>query len=577
MFSKIEKKLLEKATQICIVCPNCQRIPLLSVNRNKPYLLHIECSCSYNYTQSIRHFLFEQLQLFFDKKNHQCYNNDNENKKTYLCFHCNQWFCLKCIKLHVTEKNKCDILSCPLWHQEVGKTFFCNNCQIELCEDCGKYHFEQLHHFIIDNEAIAQPYCSISNKLYLIEQKLKLYRHYPHKTYSFYANYLMNLNFYYLSTLINNIAEKNDKSWNTKLNSKRFGGQLNSHYIMDENEYMAERFKNIFVLDFLSNAKDKVENYKSVKYCNNSITHLLLLNDKEFIASSLDNNIYMINLESMQIQLTIQKAHELPVLYLCKFDNNTFASLTGMEIKIWKKAKSSIELLSQISGLINTFIMTTLTNNRFAYNSDTSIVLRSALNPFNIIKTIYTIIIEDRIYSILQPSCQELLVVSHMRGLCFIELASYKVVKNFEHIICKSQNGLYELSNNKLLVISIKCGKMYILNTIFLQEETIFELMSIENLPIYNKIDHKNKSNKYLIIKGIYYSDCIRLNNNKLMLITNSNGIMIFDTISYKCQAQFIEFSLFYMYSLIKLSDNKFAMTNDDNGAITYFDYIPNK
>ena len=77
--------------------------------------------------------------------------------------------------------------------------------------------------------------------------------------------------------------------------------------------------------------------------------------------------------------------------------------------------------------------------------------------------------------------------------------------------------------------------------------------------------------------KGIYYSNCIQLKNNKIMVITNSNGIYIFDTISYKCQAQFKEFSLFFMYSLIKLTDNQFAMANDDTGAITFFDYIPNK
>ena len=59
------------------------------------------------------------------------------------------------------------------------------------------------------------------------------------------------------------------------------------------------------------------------------------------------------------------------------------------------------------------------------------------------------------------------------------------------------------------------------------------------------------------------------------MLITNSDGICIFDTISYKCQAQFIEFSVFYMYSLIQLTDNQFAMASDDTGAITFFDYIP--
>ena len=76
--------------------------------------------------------------------------------------------------------------------------------------------------------------------------------------------------------------------------------------------------------------------------------------------------------------------------------------------------------------------------------------------------------------------------------------------------------------------------------------------------------------------KGIYYSNCIQLKNNKIMVITNSNGIYIFDTISYKCQAQFIEFSLFYMYSLIKLTENQFAMANDDTGAITYFDYNTN-
>ena len=61
------------------------------------------------------------------------------------------------------------------------------------------------------------------------------------------------------------------------------------------------------------------------------------------------------------------------------------------------------------------------------------------------------------------------------------------------------------------------------------------------------------------------------------MIITNSGGINIYETIGYSLKAQFIEFSLFYMYSLIKLTDNQFAMANDDTGAITFFDYIPNK
>ena len=574
MFSKTEHKLLKKATKICIVCPNCQRMPLLSVNRDKPYLLHIDCSCSYKSTQSIRHFLFEQLQLFFDKKIHQCYNKDNENLKTYLCNHCNQWYCLNCFKLHIIE-NKFDSLFCPLWHRKEGKNYFCNNCQIELCEECGKYHFEELNHFIIDLEAVTQPYSYIFSKLYAIKQTLKSYRHYPHKTFLFYANYSVNKNLYYLSKLINNNVEKNDNSWNAKLNSKRFGGQFNSFFLKIENKYRIPEFNRGFIIDFLALGKDKIANYKSIKYCNNSITHLLLLNDKELIAASLDNNIYMIDLESKQIQFTIQKAHQLPVLYLCKFDNNnTFASLTEKEIKIWKRNKSSIELVSQINGLIHSFIMTPLTNNRFAHNSDTFIVIRSSLNPNNIIAKI---IIKHRIYSILQPSGQELLVVSNMRSLCVIETTNYRIVKKFKNVICKSQSGLFELNNNKLLVISIKCGKIYILNTITLQVETIFEFIAIGDLPIYNKIDYENKANKYLINKGIYYSNCIRLKNNKIMIITNSDGICIFDTISYKCQAQFIEFSVFYMYSLIQLTDNQFAMASDDTGAITFFDYIPNK
>lgn len=51
-------KMLE--IDINIMCPNCQRIPLLSVNRNRPYLLHIVCSCSYQQTMTIKDYLIEQ-------------------------------------------------------------------------------------------------------------------------------------------------------------------------------------------------------------------------------------------------------------------------------------------------------------------------------------------------------------------------------------------------------------------------------------------------------------------------------------------------------------------------------------
>ena len=91
----------------------------------------------------------------------------------------------------------------------------------------------------------------------------------------------------------------------------------------------------------------------------------------------------------------------------------------------------------------------------------------------------------------------------------------------------------------------------------------------------HNKIDYDNHENKQLIFKAIFLAHCIQLKNNKLMLITNSGGIFIYETKNFKCVAQFKDFSLFCMYSLIQLTDIQFAMASDDTGAITFFDYIP--
>ena len=71
--------------------------------------------------------------------------------------------------------------------------------------------------------------------------------------------------------------EKNDKSWNAKLNSKRFGGQFNSFFLKIENKYRIPEFNRGFIIDFLTLGKDKIANYKSIKYCNNSNCYLIPL------------------------------------------------------------------------------------------------------------------------------------------------------------------------------------------------------------------------------------------------------------------------------------------------------------
>ena len=43
--------------------------------------------------------------------------------------------------------------------------------------------------------------------------------------------------------------------------------------------------------------------------------------------------------------------------------------------------------------------------------------------------------------------------------------------------------------------------------------------------PVYNKIDY-NEDNKQLIGKAIYFSHCIKLKDKRIMIITNSGGIM---------------------------------------------------
>ena len=565
-FTKRDKRFMKQCMKLTLQCPKCRMMPLLSLYRNRPYLIQIDCTCLYHQIQTLRDFFFEQFQLNYEQKFKTCSNKDcNSNQDITICQHCNQWFCTSCLQIHIMEEDL-SLNKCPFWHRENEQVFFCNNCQKEMCEKCAS-NCENQNHFTVNVEAIFPVKSHVLN---YAKDALALQFVHRKKNIRYYSHYIINAYLYYLSILVYNNIENNQKSWNAKMNASIFCTQLNYNIIISP---ITEHDK-MFVLDFPMKTKDKITNYQSIHYHKKMITYMILIKSGRIVSCSLDMSIKIIDSNSKFEVYSIDNAHKQKILFLCEIEENCVASLAEKEIKIWKLGDISYELLFTIREITRSTVMTKITKNRFAYNSYGKIIIRKSVSTFDIIHTIQTD--NKHIYSMLELKDKHILAATDKLNLLFFDLNNYSIKATIPRITSKGQTGIIELENNRLLVVSIKFGGFYIINTKSFQKETTCSIPYLMYYPVYNKIDY-NEDNKQLIGKAIYFSHCIKLKDKRIMIITNSGGINIYETIGYSLKAQFIEFSLFYMYSLIKLTDNQFSMANDDTGAITFFDYIPNK
>ena len=107
--------------------------------------------------------------------------------------------------------------------------------------------------------------------------------------------------------------------------------------------------------------------------------------------------------------------------------------------------------------------MTKITKNRFAYNSYGKIIIRKSVSTFDIIHTIQTD--NKHIYSMLELKDKHILAATDKLNLLFFDLNNYSIKATIPRITSKGQTGIIELENNRLLVVSIKFGGFYIINT----------------------------------------------------------------------------------------------------------------
>ena len=99
---------------------------------------------------------------------------------------------------------------------------------------------------------------------------------------------------------------------------------------------------------------------------------------------------------------------------------------------------------------------------------------------------------------------KHILAATDKLNLLFFDLNNYSIKATIPRITSKGQTGIIELENNRLLVVSIKFGGFYIINTKSFQKETICSIPYLMYYPVYNKIDY-NEDNKQLIGKAILY------------------------------------------------------------------------
>lgn len=308
-FTRRDKKFIKKCLKLTIICPNCGMMPLLSVYRNRPYLIQIDCSCYYHKTQTIRDFFFEQFQINYnyEQMRKKCDNEDcNSNQSIDICHHCNKWFCSSCFQIHIMEEN-ISLNKCPFWHRETEEIFFCNNCRREMCEKCA-HNCKNQNHFTVNVQAIFKGHSEV---MYYAKDAITLQFKHRKKNIRYYSHYIINAYHYYLSKLVFNNLQNNQKSWNAKMNANIFCTQLNYNIIIS---LVTEQNK-MFFLDFQIKTKDKITNYQSIKYHNKMITYMILIKSGRIVSCSLDMSIKIIDSNSKFEVYSIYKAHRKQILF----------------------------------------------------------------------------------------------------------------------------------------------------------------------------------------------------------------------------------------------------------------------
>lgn len=478
--------------EIVPICPKCNHIPFISIN--KPEMFTIKCTCSYD-----KEIPSEKYIKYINEQhsNEKCeYKNEHRNiNGNRFCYQCNKWLCSECVKAHI-KSNRFHLLSINKFiidskcktHKEKESVMYCNSCQCYYCELCSIIHKghqcvnlkEEYENYLNDTQmkvytksiSKAERYINTYNKklkddvIKLLKELIDKIEISYKKNYDINRNiillskYFLNLqnetkcvNFSVLYNIINNVNFKFEKAkdFSYEETSSKNINNLLSHY---DKVFLYDKIENPFESTNIIQKETKEIKIKLLTTLNNlnsKIKSMTLLKDSRIAVAS-EPYIKIFDLSLMKNVLTIKKEFEQEIECVSQLENGLLAA--GSKDKTIKLFKIEDNLYTTVAILVGHQYRITkiisIDENLFASSSyDHSIKIWNSTSPFEEVKTLTGH--DEAVFSILKLQSKNE-IVSGSTDIRFWNLINYQCEAVIKGINCFFADNLIEIDNSRLLV-----------------------------------------------------------------------------------------------------------------------------
>ena len=468
-----------------ICCQKCNSIPLLTLTN--PQLIYIKCNCNFEKKISINDF----ISYYSNNNNNNNYESSFEKLKKKNEINNSNYFCKFCME-HFSSKKKETHKS----HENVKISEIFNFKNLEKYLKLYRSAKDHLNNY--NKQLTDKIINSLREKITIIQDAFLSNKSKNENLIKFYEILLDNYfnkphNFFVINNLTNN----------SFFNISEYYYSKNEENITDQVNNILSYFKNDYVLgipkvDLHNNLKEIAK----AKYHTGSICSILILKDGRLATSSCDCSINIINITTLQVEISISSAHSSSIFYISQLHNqNVITCSSDRTMKIWEISGTKYKNLATILGNSSSILkVIPITKDRIASCFEFgNIKIWNSNPPYKEIIELYDE--HTSLISIIQLKQNGHLVSgSSQSKLNFWNLDTYQRVHTIRGVSCVWRNGMVEVSNNKLVVGGT--GQLTVINSNTYQIEALIKVAASDR--IFSIFELRDKTILCGFGKGFY-------------------------------------------------------------------------
>ncbi len=501
----ISKLVKSNPNNFQILCPNCNKIPLVKIIDNINNIVEIDCKCGKKKIE-LKNF----LQLNSEIKCKSCNTKITSNQEKEFCNECKGFLCEKCETIHKKNFNSHKLidgidLNCKCSLHNKSFIGFCINCKEHFCNKCQNIHIYHnmkiLKELILSKNELNQLSKKYDSTKSNIERLLQSAEKEKNKQIEILEKQI---------TDIKNIYKKFIENHRLYLN---FYQKILGNYLLYNPNLLSYEviinLKNNFTFDILIDKKNSNSNHSFSKY---------------------EKNYFIINQNKKPINPLKQIAKiKERIDFATPKNNNELICIKGIKIRIYNIEKKKFINELNIENNLMSFISYAfcLDNKKLILvNYQTLLIYIFQENNFIFEKKL-NINIDNSFF--LQQ-----LIYFHIYEYFIDRLCIYKIEEPYEKTVIKDfcYTCMCEYPNKKQII--------FLTNDSFL---IIYDL-SLKTIKLKKKLPIFN-----LISSMKYY------NYNKICLFSKQINIFIFDINNFQVETIL---NIIYLYNGLLLKDNTF-------------------